>query len=82
VYNAVLWPSRRRWNLDAPLRELGYEPDREARARDGEIEDGEIEDGDNEDGDDEDGAGHLSTCRPERDDAVPTGPAGNGGSGR
>src|SRR3954447_15148779 len=29
VYHAMSWPSRRRWNLDATVRELGYEPDRE-----------------------------------------------------
>jgi uronate dehydrogenase len=30
VYHAMSWPSRRRWNLDAAMTELGYEPDREA----------------------------------------------------
>src|SRR4051794_10182791 len=34
VYHAMSWPSRRRWNLDATVRELGYEPDREDGSRD------------------------------------------------
>jgi nucleoside-diphosphate-sugar epimerase len=28
VHHAMSWPSRRRWNLDATMRELGYRPDR------------------------------------------------------
>jgi UDP-glucose 4-epimerase len=50
VYHAMSWPSRGRWNLDATIGELGYEPDREAR----------------QGGEDPAaaGAGHLSTCRP------------------
>jgi NAD+ dependent glucose-6-phosphate dehydrogenase len=28
VYHAMSWPSRRRWNLDAAVRELGYQPER------------------------------------------------------
>jgi nucleoside-diphosphate-sugar epimerase len=57
VYHAMSWPSRRRWNLDVTIRELGYEPDREGCP--------EADDGDA-------GAGHLSTCSPDRGDAVPT----------
>ena len=29
VYHAMSWPSRQRWNLEATMRELGYQPDRE-----------------------------------------------------
>src|SRR5205085_8946846 len=57
VYHAMSWPSRRRWNLDATIRELGYEPDREVPPEGGDAEDA--------------GAGHLSTCTPERQDAGP-----------
>src|SRR3954465_11098302 len=56
VYSAVSWPSRSRWNLDATIGELGYEPDREGPWQ----------------ADDEGaGAGHLSTCTPDGKDALP-----------
>src|SRR3954453_15816969 len=56
VYSAVSWPSRGRWNLDATIGELGYEPDREGPWQ----------------ADDEGaGAGHLSTCTPDGKDALP-----------
>ena len=29
VYHAVSWPSRRRWDIDATIRDLGYQPDRD-----------------------------------------------------
>jgi nucleoside-diphosphate-sugar epimerase len=48
VYHAMSWPSRRRWNLDATVRELGYEPDRGGGLAEAEGADA--------------GAGHLSTC--------------------
>ena len=57
VYHAMSWPSRRRWNLDATMAELGYEPDREG--------------GPGEDVSEGAGAGHLSTCRSDAGDAVP-----------
>lgn len=28
VYHAVSWPSRRRWNIDTTIKELGYQPER------------------------------------------------------
>jgi nucleoside-diphosphate-sugar epimerase len=46
VYHAMSWPSRRRWNLEPTMRELGYEPDRESRRG----------------ADDDVGSEHLSTC--------------------
>jgi NAD-dependent epimerase/dehydratase family protein len=47
VYHAVSWPSRRRWNLDATVGELGHEPNRkEPWTTDA----------------DDAGARHLSTC--------------------
>jgi nucleoside-diphosphate-sugar epimerase len=49
VYNAVSWPSRRRWSIDTAMRDLGYEPDRDDGAGEG---DGESADG------------HLCTCGP------------------
>jgi nucleoside-diphosphate-sugar epimerase len=49
VYHAVSWPSRRRWKLDATMRDLGYEPDPEVR----------------EPADDDAGADTLITCRRE-----------------
>src|SRR3954447_13431609 len=55
VYSAVSWPSRGRWNLDATMKELGYEPDRQAGW---EADDGE-----------DAGAEHLSTCTPDGKDA-------------
>ena len=58
VYNAVSWPSRRRWNLDPTMSELGYEPDRGGPGT--------------ADGDDEAGVGHLSTCVPGGEDETPT----------
>lgn len=30
VYHAVSWPSRRRWDIDATVRDLGYQPDRDS----------------------------------------------------
>lgn len=35
VYHAVSWPSRRRWSIEATMRELGYQPDRDAGPGDG-----------------------------------------------
>jgi GDP-D-mannose dehydratase len=55
VYHAMSWPSRQRWNLEATMRELGYEPDRESRPQADEVA----------------GARHLSTCTPERPDGPP-----------
>src|SRR3954454_14855847 len=51
VYHAMSSPSRRRWNLDATMAELGFEPDRDG--------------GHGEDVAERAGAGHLSTCTPE-----------------
>lgn len=51
VYHAMSSPSRRRWNLDATMAELGFEPDREG-GRGEDVAEGA-------------GAGHLSTCTPE-----------------
>jgi NAD+ dependent glucose-6-phosphate dehydrogenase len=48
VYHAMSWASRRRWNLDATIAELGYEPDRE----NGHLGDVSADAGDE----------HLSTC--------------------
>jgi hypothetical protein len=59
VYHAVSWPSRRRWDLDATMRELGYEPDRRSRPE---------ADDDAAAGDD--GAVHLSTCSPDHREAA------------
>ena len=28
VYHAVSWPSRRRWNIDTTIKDLGYQPER------------------------------------------------------
>jgi nucleoside-diphosphate-sugar epimerase len=56
VYPAVSWPSRGRWNLDATIRELGYEPVRE---------------GPWQAADEDAGAAHLSTCRIDGKDGVP-----------
>lgn len=51
VYHAMSWPSRRRWDLGPTMRELGYEPDREAAGT----------------GIDGDGAsGHVATCARDR----------------
>lgn len=57
VYHAVSWPSRRRWNLDVSVSQLGYEPDR-ARPRTAEADDA--------------GAEHLSTCTRDGEDGAPT----------
>ena len=51
VYHAVSWPSRRRWNIEATIRELGYEPDRDAGPRDDTVGEGDD---------------HLTTCTPRR----------------
>ncbi len=62
VYHAMSLPSRRRWNLDTTMQELGYEPDREglrgSRAADVDA-----------------GSGHLSTCMVDPANAVPPVPA-------
>jgi hypothetical protein len=50
VYHAMSWPSRRRWNLDGTIRELGYEPDREGPLGPD---------------DDDARVAHLSTCTPD-----------------
>jgi hypothetical protein len=68
VYHAVSWPSRRRWNLDATVSELGYEPDRGGPWT--------------ADGDAEAGLGHLSTCMPGGEDGVPTNSADSAGPSR
>jgi uronate dehydrogenase len=68
VYNAVSWPSRRRWNLDATMSELGYEPDRAAPS--------------SADTDDDSGPEHLSTCMPDGEDGGPTDPTDAAGSSR
>jgi hypothetical protein len=51
VYHAVSWPSRRRWNIEPTIHELGYEPDRDAGPGDDGIGQGDD---------------HLSTCTPHR----------------
>jgi NAD dependent epimerase/dehydratase family len=68
VYAAVSWPSRDRWNLDTTMRELGYEPDRQA--------------GWEADDDEDAGAEHLSTCTPDGKDGVPTDAADPSRDGR
>jgi nucleoside-diphosphate-sugar epimerase len=50
VYHAVSWPSRRRWDIDSTMSELGYQPERD---------DGEPDVGD---GEPPVGDGSLSTC--------------------
>jgi NAD+ dependent glucose-6-phosphate dehydrogenase len=49
VYHAVSWPSRRRWNLDMAMADLGYDPERD------DVEAALAP---------EAGRGHLSTCVP------------------
>jgi hypothetical protein len=53
VYHAVSWPSRRRWDIEATMRELGYEPQR----------------GDDSQYPPEPADGSLSTCRGPAQDA-------------
>jgi hypothetical protein len=68
VYHAMSWPSRRRWNLDATVSELGYEPDRDDGRRGDSAEVAAAE--------------HLSTCGPDGEDEVPAESAKAGGSTR
>lgn len=54
IYHAVSWPSRRRWDIDATISELGYQPEADDDAPAG---------GPNSDDD------FLTTCRGRRQDS-------------
>jgi hypothetical protein len=60
VYHAVSWPSRRRWDITATIRDLGYRPDR---------------DHDDPDDQPDSARSFLSTC-PGREIVDPPGPTG------